>query len=64
MKVVGNKAFPLTNLLTLWHYDLFTLEINNGLRISDILQLKVEDLKRLKVGQTVKLREQKTGTKS
>jgi integrase len=40
---------------------LFTLGINNGLRISDLLALKVEDLKDLKPGQVLKLRERKTG---
>jgi len=40
---------------------LFTLGVNNGLRIGDILKLKVSDLKGLKVGETLKLREQKTG---
>lgn len=40
---------------------LFTLGINNGLRIGDILKLKVSDLKALKVGETLKLKERKTG---
>jgi len=40
---------------------LFTLGINNGLRIGDLLRLKVSHLKGLKPGDTVKLREEKTG---
>lgn len=39
---------------------LFTLGINNGLRIGDLLRLKVKDLKDLKAGQTLKVREVKT----
>ena len=40
---------------------LFTLGINNGLRISDLLKLKVSDVKNVSTGETVKIREQKTG---
>lgn len=40
---------------------LFTLGINNGLRIGDLLRLKVRDLKGLKAGQVLKVRESKTG---
>jgi integrase len=40
---------------------LFAIGINNGLRISDILKLKVKDLKGLEVGETLKIKEQKTG---
>lgn len=40
---------------------LFTLGINNGLRCSDLLSLKVADVYSLKPGETVKIREQKTG---
>lgn len=40
---------------------LFTLGINNGLRIGDLLRLKVKDLKGLKAGQGLKVRESKTG---
>ncbi|HEY9074269.1 MAG TPA: tyrosine-type recombinase/integrase [Desulfobaccales bacterium] len=40
---------------------LFTLGINNGLRIGDLLCLKVKDLKGLKAGQALKVRESKTG---
>lgn len=40
---------------------LFTLGINNGLRISDILNLKVYQLKPLKPGQYIKIQELKTG---
>jgi integrase len=39
---------------------LFTLGINNGLRIGDLLRLKVKDLKGLKAGQALKVREAKT----
>jgi len=37
------------------------LGINNGLRISDLLSLKMEDVKGLKVGETLKIKEKKTG---
>lgn len=40
---------------------LFTIGINNGLRIGDILKLKVGDVSDLKVGECLTIREQKTG---
>ncbi len=40
---------------------LFTLGINNGLRIGDLLQIKVRDVQRLKSGDVLRVREQKTG---
>jgi len=40
---------------------LFTMGINNGLRISDLLKLKAGDVKDLEPGETLKIREQKTG---
>jgi integrase len=40
---------------------LFTLGINNGLRISDLLDLRVGDVRDLKIGQTLNIREKKTG---
>jgi integrase len=40
---------------------LFTLGINNGLRIGDLLKLKVRDVQGVKPGETVRVREQKTG---
>ena len=39
---------------------LFTLGINNGLRIGDLLKLKVEDVKDLQPGDTFTITEQKT----
>ena len=42
-------------------YLLFTMGINNGLRIGDLLQLKVKDVQGVKPGDTVRVREQKTG---
>ena len=53
----------IKRLLANRHRDLllFTLGINNGLRIGDLLRLKVKDLKDLKAGQTLKVREAKTG---
>ena len=39
---------------------LFTLGINNGLRIGDLLKLKVEDVKDLQPGQGFTIKEQKT----
>jgi len=35
--------------------------INNGLRIGDLLQLKVKDVQGVKPGDTIRVREQKTG---
>jgi integrase len=35
--------------------------INNGLRIGDLLKLKVRDVQGVKPGETVQVREQKTG---
>ena len=40
---------------------LFTMGINNGLRIGDLLKLKVKDVLGVKAGDTVRVREQKTG---
>jgi integrase len=40
---------------------LFVLGINNGLRVGDILKLKVKDVKKLKPGQSIVIRESKTG---
>lgn len=42
-------------------YLLFTMGINNGLRIGDLLALKVEQVQGVKPGDTVRVREQKTG---
>ncbi|MCX5821663.1 MAG: tyrosine-type recombinase/integrase [Deltaproteobacteria bacterium] len=36
-------------------------DINNGLRCGDLLRLKVQDVKNLKIGETFTIREQKTG---
>ena len=40
---------------------LFTLGINNGLRVIDLLRLTVKDVKHLKVGEYVQIKESKTG---
>jgi len=40
---------------------LFTMGINNGLRIGDLLRLKVKDVKHLKEGDTLTITESKTG---
>ena len=40
---------------------LFTLGVNNGLRISDLLNLKVGDVRDLEIGQTLNILETKTG---
>src|SRR6056297_1621891 len=40
---------------------LFTMGINNGLRIGDLLQLKVKDVTGVKPGEHIHVREQKTG---
>jgi integrase len=40
---------------------LFTMGINNGLRIGDLLKLKVRNVQGVKPGETVRVREQKTG---
>jgi integrase len=40
---------------------LFTLGINNGLRIGDLLRLKVGDVKDLQPGETFRIIEEKTG---
>lgn len=40
---------------------LFTIGINNGLRIGDLLKLKIEDVIEKRVGETLKIKEQKTG---
>jgi len=43
---------------------LFTMGINNGLRISDLLSLKVGDVRDLEIGETITIREGKTGKKN
>ena len=40
---------------------LFTMGINNGLRISDLLKLKVGNVRDIEPGQTLKVKETKTG---
>jgi len=40
---------------------IFTIGINNGLRIGDLLRLKIEDVVEKRVGETLKIKEQKTG---
>lgn len=40
---------------------LFTLGVNNGLRVGDLLSLKVGEVKTLKPGDTLNIREKKTG---
>lgn len=40
---------------------LFTLGINNGIRTGDLLRLKVEDVSRVKVGESLSIKESKTG---
>ncbi|GAB6059395.1 site-specific integrase [Desulfonatronum parangueonense] len=40
---------------------LFTIGINNGLRIGDLLQLRVDDVQHLQPGEVVSVKEQKTG---
>jgi len=43
------------------NYLLFVMGINNGLRAGDLLKLKVKDVRYLKPGQTITIRESKTG---
>jgi integrase len=40
---------------------LFLMGINNGLRAGDLIELKVKDLKDMKVGDTLTIKESKTG---
>ncbi|GAB6060670.1 tyrosine-type recombinase/integrase [Desulfonatronum parangueonense] len=40
---------------------LFTMGINNGLRIGDLLQLRVKDVQHLQPGEPLTVKEQKTG---
>ncbi|EFI35194.1 integrase family protein [Desulfonatronospira thiodismutans ASO3-1] len=40
---------------------LFTMGINNGLRIGDLLRLKVEDVQHLRPNEYLRIKEQKTG---
>ena len=43
---------------------LFIMGVNNGLRIGDLVKLKVKDVKNLKIGDTVSIVEGKTGKKN
>lgn len=40
---------------------LWTMGINNGLRASDLVNLKVEQVENLKAGDTLQIKETKTG---
>lgn len=40
---------------------LFTIGINNGLRVGDLLKLKIKDISNLSEGDCIKIRESKTG---
>jgi integrase len=40
---------------------LFVMGVNNGLRVGDLLKLKVKDIRYLKAGETLKIKEGKTG---
>ena len=40
---------------------LFTMGINNGLRVGDLLKLKVKAVRNLKIGDTLNIKESKTG---
>ena len=40
---------------------LFTICVNNGIRIADMIKLKVKDVRDLKIGHTLNIRESKTG---
>jgi len=40
---------------------LFTMGINNGLRTCDLLRVKVSDVRDLKIGDTLTVKESKTG---
>ncbi len=40
---------------------LFKLGINNGLRTGDLLRLKVKDVRKMKPGDSISIREKKTG---
>ena len=41
---------------------LFTIGVNNGLRVGDLLRLKVKDVRHLKEGDSIIIREKKTKT--
>src|SRR5664280_1900956 len=43
---------------------LFLMGVNNGLRTGDLLKLKVDDVKGMKVGDTLVIREGKTGKRN
>ncbi len=40
---------------------LFLIGVNNGLRVGDLLKLKVKDVEHMKVGDTLTIKESKTG---
>ena len=43
---------------------LFLIGVNNGLRVGDLLRLKVEDVEHTKVGDTLTIKESKTGKRN
>ncbi len=40
---------------------LFVMGVNNGIRVADLIKLKVKDVRDLKIGDTIKIKESKTG---
>ena len=43
---------------------LFVMGVNNGIRVADLIKLKVKDVRDLKVGHTLTITESKTGKKN
>lgn len=51
----------ISKMLTGRDHLLFTMGINNGLRVGDLLKLRVKDVSGMKPGDTLQIREGKTG---
>lgn len=60
-RVEDVKAIAKMLYSTPRNHLLFVMGVNNGLRAGDLLKLKVKQVRRLKAGDTLKIREGKTG---
>ena len=51
----------ISKMLSARNHLLFTMGVNNGLRAGDLLKLKAKDVRNMKAGDILTIRESKTG---
>ncbi len=56
-----NDVKAIAKLLNPRDRLLFLIGVNNGLRVGDLLRLKVKDVEHMKIGDTLTIKESKTG---